>query len=76
MGKLHRVELHYSYSSGNLIIVMKAGDGTGLTCGSTYGEMRTAHVNNLVRKPDGRRPLGRRMHGWEDKIKMVKCGLD
>jgi len=34
----------------------------------------------LVRKPDGKRPLGRPMHRWEDNIKMdlqeVGWGMD
>jgi len=29
------------------------------------GEMRNAY-NNLVGKPEGKRPLGRHRHGWED----------
>jgi hypothetical protein len=33
------------------------------------GEVRGAY-NILVGKPEGRRPLGRPRHRWEDKIKM------
>jgi hypothetical protein len=33
----------------------------------------------LVGKPEGKRPLGRLRHGWEDNIKMdlqeVECGV-
>jgi hypothetical protein len=36
---------------------------------STYGERRGAH-KALVGKPEGRRPLGRPRHSWEDNIKM------
>jgi hypothetical protein len=32
-------------------------------------EVRGAY-NILVRRPEGRRPLGRPRHRWEDKIKM------
>jgi hypothetical protein len=38
------------------------------TC-STYGERRGAY-RVLVRKPEGRIPLGRPRRGWEDNIKM------
>jgi hypothetical protein len=33
------------------------------------GEVRAAY-NILVGRPEGRRPLGRRMRRWEDNIKM------
>jgi hypothetical protein len=33
------------------------------------GKRRNAH-RILVRKPEGRRPLGRPRHGWVDNIKM------
>jgi hypothetical protein len=33
------------------------------------GEMRNVY-KILVRKPGGRRPLGRPRHGWEDNIRM------
>jgi hypothetical protein len=33
------------------------------------GEVRGAY-NILVGRPEGRRPLGRHRHGWEDSIKM------
>ena len=38
------------------------------TC-SKYGERRGAY-KALVGKPEGRRPLGRPRHRWEDNIKM------
>jgi hypothetical protein len=31
--------------------------------------MRNAY-NNLVRKPEGERPLGRPRHRWEDNLRM------
>ena len=41
------------------------------------GERRGVH-RVLVRKPEGKRPLGRPSHGWEDNIKLdlqeVECG--
>ena len=36
---------------------------------STYGTVEV-HTGVLVGKPDGRRPLGRSRHRWEDNIKM------
>jgi hypothetical protein len=36
---------------------------------SMYGEKRGAY-RVLVGKPEGRRPLGRSRHRWEDNIKM------
>jgi hypothetical protein len=36
---------------------------------STYGEKRGAY-RILVGRPEGRRPLGRPRHRWEDNIKM------
>ena len=42
-----------------------------------YGARRGLY-RVLVGKPQGRRPLGRRRHRWEDNIKMdlqgVRCG--
>ena len=44
---------------------------------SMYGEMRGV-CRVLVEKPEGKRPLGRPKHRWEDNIKMdlqeVGCG--
>jgi hypothetical protein len=43
------------------------------------GEKRGEH-RNLVGTPEGRRPLGRLKHRWENNIKMdiqeVGCGMD
>ena len=36
---------------------------------SAYGEMRGVY-RGLVDKPEGKRPLGRPRHRWEDNIKM------
>ena len=44
---------------------------------STYGETRGVY-RVLVGKPEGKKPLGKPRHRWEDKIKMdlqeVGCG--
>jgi hypothetical protein len=36
---------------------------------STYGERR-GQYRVLMGKPEGKRPLGRHRHRWEDDIKM------
>jgi hypothetical protein len=50
----------------------------GRACG-TYGESRDAN-RVLVGKRQGRRPLERPRHRWEDNVKMdfreVGCGMD
>jgi len=37
---------------------------------SKYGEERRGVYRVLVRKPEGKRPLGRHRHRWKDNIKM------
>ena len=48
----------------------------GWACGAYDGGER--RVQGLVGKPEGKRPLGRSRHGWEDNIKMdlqeMGCG--
>ena len=48
----------------------------GMAC-STYGERKGVY-RVLVGKPEGKRPLGKPRHRWEDNIKMdlqeVGCG--
>jgi hypothetical protein len=68
--RLHNEELHNLYASPNIIRVIKsrimrwAGHVTGIR------EMRNAY-RILVRKPEGKRPLGRPRYRWEDNILMV-----
>jgi hypothetical protein len=40
---------------------------------STNGEKRNSY-RLLVRKPEGKRPLGRSRHRWVGKIGEVRCG--
>jgi len=44
------------------------GELDGWIC-STYGEQERC-IEGLGRRPEGRRPLGRPRHRWEDNIKM------
>jgi hypothetical protein len=48
----------------------------GVAC-RTYGERRGVY-RVLVGKPEGKKPLGKRGHRWEENIKMdlqeVRCG--
>jgi hypothetical protein len=73
--KLHNEELHGLYSSPTVVRVIKS--------------RRTRWAGHVVRmgglyrvwvgKPEGKRPLGRPRHRWEDNIKMdlqeVGCGV-
>jgi hypothetical protein len=67
--KLHKDELHSMYSSPNIIRVIKSRrmkwDGHVVRMGEGRGFYRV-----LVGKPEGKRPLGRPRHRWEDNIKM------
>jgi hypothetical protein len=67
--RLHNEELNYLYSSPNIIRVIKSRrmrwSGHVARMGEKRGEYRS-----LVGRLEGRRPLGRPMHIWEDNIKM------
>jgi hypothetical protein len=75
--KLHNDELHSLYSSPNIVSVTKsrrmrwAGHVTRMRVGR--GVYRV-----LVGRPEGKRPLGRPRHTWEDNIKMDlrEIGID
>ena len=54
--KLHNEELADLYCSPNIIRVIKTD--------------RRGAYRVLVGKPEGKRPLGRPRHRWEDNIKM------
>jgi hypothetical protein len=68
--KLHNEELHGLYSSPSIVRVIKARmmmRWVGhVAC---MAEVRGAY-NILVVRPEGRRPLRRPRHRWEDNIKM------
>ena len=74
--KLHNDELDDLYSAPNIVRVIKSRMGwAGLV--ACMGEGRGMY-RVLVGKPEGKRPLGRPRHRWEDDIKMdlqeVGCG--
>jgi hypothetical protein len=74
--KMHNEKFHNLYFSPNIIGMIKSM------------KMRAGHVAHmgektnackiLVGKPEGKRPLGRPRHRWEDNIKMehreIGCG--
>jgi len=67
--KLHNDDVNDLYSSPNIIWVIKSGR-MGLTGHvGRIGESRGVY-RILVVKPEGKRPLGRQRHRWDDNIKM------
>jgi hypothetical protein len=64
--RLHNKELYALYSSPNIIWVIKS---RRLRWAGHVGKRKGAY-RALVGKPEGRRPLGRPRHKWEDNIKM------
>jgi hypothetical protein len=58
--RLHNEELNDPYSSPNIIRVIKS---------RSMREKKSAY-RIFMRKPEGRRPLGKHRHRWEDNIKM------
>jgi hypothetical protein len=66
---LHNEELHGLYSSPSIVRVIKARRMRWAGHVEGMGEMRGAY-NILVGRPEGRRPLGRPRHRWEDTIKI------
>jgi hypothetical protein len=67
--KLRNEELHGLYSSPSIVRVIKARTMRWVGHVVHMGEVRGAY-NILVRRPEGRRPLGRPRRRWEDNIKM------
>jgi S-ribosylhomocysteine lyase LuxS involved in autoinducer biosynthesis len=75
--KLHNEELNDLYSSLNIVQVTKSRRMRWAVHVASMGERRGLYMV-LVGKPEGKRPLGRPRHRWEDYIKMdlqeVGCG--
>jgi hypothetical protein len=67
--RLHNEELNDLYTSPNIIRVIKSRRMRCAGHVAQMGEGRGAY-RILVGKPEGRRPLGRPRHRWEDNIKM------
>jgi hypothetical protein len=67
--RLHNEELNDLYSSPNTIRVIKSRRMGWAGHTARMGEKRDAY-RILVGRPEGRRPLGRPRHRWEDNIKM------
>ena len=75
--KLHNEEINDLYCSLNIVRVIKSRRmrwvGHVMRMGGGRGMYRV-----LVGKPEGKRPLGRPRHRWEDNVKMdlqeVGCG--
>ncbi|KAJ4449257.1 hypothetical protein ANN_00654 [Periplaneta americana] len=67
--KLHNAELHALYSSPDIIRNIKSRRLRWAGHVARMGESRNAY-RVLVGRPEGKRPLGRPRHGWEDNIKM------
>jgi hypothetical protein len=67
--KLHNDELHNLYSSPSIIIMIKSKRVRWTGHVARMGKNRNAY-RILVGKPEGKRPLGRPRHRWEDNIRM------
>ena len=67
--KLHNEELNDLYSSPNIVRVIKSRRMRWAGHVARVEEGRGVH-KVLVGKPEGKRPLGRPRHRWEDNIKM------
>jgi len=76
--KLHNEELNDLYSSPNIFRVIKSRRMRWAGHVARMVERRGVY-RVLMGKPEGKRPLGRLRHGWEDNIKMdlqeVECGV-
>jgi hypothetical protein len=67
--KLHNDELHSLYSSPNIVRAIKSRRMRWAGHVACMGEGRCVH-RVLVGKPNGKRPLGRSRHRWEDNVKL------
>jgi hypothetical protein len=75
--KLYNDELHSLYSSSNTVRVIKSRRMRWAGHVAPMGEGRGVY-RVLVGRPEGKRPLGRPRHRWEDNIKMDlrEIGID
>jgi hypothetical protein len=75
--KLHNDELHNLYSSPNIVKVIKSRRMRWTGHVARMGEGRDVY-RVLVGRFEGKRPLGRPRHRWEDNVKMDlrEIGMD
>jgi hypothetical protein len=75
--KLHNDELHSLYSSPNVVRVIKSRRMRWAVHVARMGEWRGVY-RVLVRRTEGKRPLGRPRRRWEDNINMDlrEIGID
>jgi hypothetical protein len=75
--KLHNDELHSLYSSLNIVRLIKSRRLRWAGHVACMGEGRGVY-RVLIGRPEGKRPLGRPRHRWEDNIKMNlrEIGID
>jgi hypothetical protein len=75
--KLHNNELHTLYSSPHIVRMIKSRRMRWAGHVACMGEGRGVY-RVLVGRPEGKRPLGRPRHRWEDSIKMDlrEIGID
>jgi hypothetical protein len=67
--KLHNNEFHILHYSPNIVRVIKSRRITWEGHVARMGEGRGVY-RVLVGRPEGKRPMGRPWHRWEDNIKM------
>ena len=67
--KVHKEELNSLYSSTNIVLLIKSRIMRWAGHVARMEEGRGVH-KVLVGKPEGKSPLGRPRHRWEDNIKM------
>jgi hypothetical protein len=67
--KLHNDELHDLCSSPNIVMVIKSRRMRWAGHVAHMGEGRGVY-RVLVQRPEGKRPLGRPRHRWDNNIKM------
>jgi hypothetical protein len=71
--KLHNEELNDLYSPPSIVRVIRSRRTRWAGKVAHMGERRGVY-RDLVGKPEGKRPLGRTRHRWEDDIKMDLSG--
>jgi hypothetical protein len=68
--KLHNEELHYLYSSPNIVKITESRRIRWTGHVARMVEKKNAY-RPLVGKPEGKRPLGRSRRRWVDNIKWI-----